>query len=250
MLYDCVTTSESKVPMNQRAIVLFKGDPREEGQLKSLPSRLLTALHDELIHVISSSDEIDLLLAEDVQGEFCIRREDSVGRFAATSLSQKIDLAFSHGFSLGYQSVLVLAGDIVGLELSVLRQAFGSLESEEPAAVVGPSGDGGFYLLGLNRPADLAWESLGVGSIEASARLMAGLQSLRFEVRTLPRLDDVDSFDDAIRLIHTLSPRFYRLKRRLLSTLQTALDYLPQRSVSAARPLLTLSLLRAPPRAA
>ena len=88
----------------------------------------------------------------------------------------------------------VLGTDIPALTPVILRQAFQALQAGQQ--VVGPSQDGGFYLLGLRQfpPALFAgieWSRAGV-----YARLMENARELKLPLQVLPTLSDCDYFED------------------------------------------------------
>lgn len=94
------------------------------------------------------------------------------------------------------EAVVFLGGDCPGLGAPHLEQAAAALR--EAPLVLGPSPDGGYYLLGIRLPAPdvftgMPWSTDGV--LEATR---ARLRSLGLMWRELPPLRDVDTLDDAI----------------------------------------------------
>ena len=62
-------------------------------------------------------------------------------------LGERMAHAFKHIFSEGYQKALIVGSDIPDLPQSVILKAFESLGTYD--AVIGPSFDGGYYLIGF-----------------------------------------------------------------------------------------------------
>lgn len=94
--------------------------------------------------------------------------------------------------------VLVIGSDLPGLSTSCLQTARTKLETHD--AVLGPSIDGGFYLIGLSRCppgllANLPWSM--PNTYEATYHR---LREQRFRVAHAPRFDDVDTIDDLMAL--------------------------------------------------
>jgi hypothetical protein len=161
--------------VNRTAVVLFAGDARREEAQKGLPARFLAKLHERLMRTIRAFD-VDLLIADELVA-------------GASTLNEKIERAFESGLTLGYTRVIALAGDIV-LEPSILRRAIESSDT-----LIGPTRDGGFYILACNEAPSIDWSSLAFADVAA-----------QLNHATLPELRDVDSIDDARVVAPSLIP--------------------------------------------
>ena len=64
------------------------------------------------------------------------------------NLGQRMANAFSQTFAVGYQRVLLIGTDLPDLPATIVAQAFAALKTH--AAVIGPSTDGGYYLIGFS----------------------------------------------------------------------------------------------------
>ena len=114
-------------------------------------------------------------------------------------LGERMERAFNDAFGRDDPSQaagrVVLAGsDIPDLTAEILKRAFAELESHD--LVLGPAEDGGYYLIGLTRPApglfrDVPW---GADRVLARTREIAG--RLGLSVRLLETLRDVDRPED------------------------------------------------------
>lgn len=65
------------------------------------------------------------------------------------SFGQRLAQAYEETFAKGYQHVISIGNDSPDLNLQTLKKAIDQLDHEQ--AVIGPSSDGGVYLLGLSR---------------------------------------------------------------------------------------------------
>jgi rSAM/selenodomain-associated transferase 1 len=63
---------------------------------------------------------------------------------------ERLQNAFTWAFTSGYKNVCVIVTDCHGLTSEIITRAFEFLD-EGGDAIIGPSKDGGYYLLGLNR---------------------------------------------------------------------------------------------------
>ena len=90
----------------------------------------------------------------------------------------------------GAEAAVVIGSDSPGLPLRVFEQAHEALRSG--AAVLGPSEDGGFYLIGLTRCPDGLLAGLPWSRSDTCARTAARLRSHGMRVRMIERWFDVD----------------------------------------------------------
>src|SRR4030042_1471796 len=68
-------------------------------------------------------------------------------------LGERMKAAFLEAFQQGAQRVILHGTDIPGLTTQHIDDAFDALKSHD--LVLGPSTDGGYWLIGLKKPADL-----------------------------------------------------------------------------------------------
>jgi len=95
-------------------------------------------------------------------------------------------------------AAIVVGSDSPGLPLRVFEQARAALR--DGAAVLGPSEDGGFYLIGLTRWPDGLLAGLPWSQSDTCARTLARLRSRGLEVQMIERWFDVDVPADLERL--------------------------------------------------
>jgi rSAM/selenodomain-associated transferase 1 len=83
-------------------------------------------------------------------------------------------------------------------------------------AVIGLAEDGGWWALGLRAPDARVFEGVPMSEESTGAEQIAALQRLRLSLRELPRLRDVDTFEDARRVAASIpASRFARAVGRL-----------------------------------
>jgi len=115
---------------------------------------------------------------------------------------------FEDLFAEDWRHVVLVGSDLPTLPPVHIEEAFGGLARDRPALVLGPSGDGGYYLIGLNASAwregvpdlfsAIRWSTSHALSdtLEAAERYApSGLA-----VRLIDRWHDVDEPDDLARL--------------------------------------------------
>lgn len=114
-------------------------------------------------------------------------------------LGARMHAAFASLFAQGFTRVVLVGTDVPSLPLAHYRQAFEMLGSHD--LVLGPAQDGGYYLMGLTRPAaelfhEIPWSG---DQVLAATRDRADTAGLRTVL--LPVWRDVDTIDDLLALI-------------------------------------------------
>jgi rSAM/selenodomain-associated transferase 1 len=119
-------------------------------------------------------------------------------------LGHRINHCFLRALEEGADAVVVVGSDSPTLPPWLVATAFRQLRLHD--VVIGPSTDGGYYLIGLRQPrpelfVDIAW-----GSERVFAQTLERIRQRREPMRTalLPRWYDVDEVDDLRRLIREL----------------------------------------------
>ena len=98
----------------------------------------------------------------------------------------------------GYQQVVVIGSDSPNLPVNFVADAFAALQ--EVPVVLGPSDDGGYYLIGLNSPASELFDNVDWGTAAVWSQTVEHLQSHRIPFVQLPAWYDVDDRESLQRL--------------------------------------------------
>ena len=109
-------------------------------------------------------------------------------------LGERMLHAISRGFDEGFRHIVLIGTDCYELSTSILDSAFLALEHSD--AVVGPAIDGGFYLIGLNKPIPELFLKREWSTKEVLSGTIEVLQRLSVSYELLPELSDIDTFDD------------------------------------------------------
>jgi glycosyltransferase A (GT-A) superfamily protein (DUF2064 family) len=120
--------------------------------------------------------------------------------------------------------VLVIGGDCPQLNGELLAEAF-SLLDKSPV-VIGPSTDGGYYLIGLKQPVPELFQGIDWSTSLVFSQTVARLTQQRLEYAVLPQLTDVDHWNDLLELLETLGnsadPGQLQLRLGIVRILQQA----------------------------
>jgi len=109
-------------------------------------------------------------------------------------LGQRMLHAFDTLFQQGYQKIIIIGTDCFELSSFILLDAFTALDEKE--VVIGPSEDGGYYLLGMRQFFPFLFEekAWSTDSVYSSTVQQLVIQNIRYEI--LPILNDIDTEDD------------------------------------------------------
>jgi uncharacterized protein len=117
------------------------------------------------------------------------------------NLGERMLNCFADLFAAGFESAVLLGADTPTLPADALGEALERLAGgDENLVVVGPSEDGGYYLIGMRRPHAALFEGVewGTGAVLAETERRA--QSCGVVLSPLPAWYDVDTPADLERL--------------------------------------------------
>lgn len=120
-------------------------------------------------------------------------------------LGARLASAFAEVFGLGFGPVAVVGTDSPTLPPGFVARALGALASGEADLALGPTDDGGYYLVALGRPAPELFRGVPWSTPRAFERTAANAARLNLRLLTLPRWYDVDTPADLQRLRAELS---------------------------------------------
>lgn len=188
--------------MTDRLLLIFTRNP-ELGKVKTRLAKTignqaaLEVYHFLLKHTsqvaakVNANREVHYSLAirqDDLWDEQLFAKRQQQGK----DLGQRMDHAFRQGFLQGYTKIVIIGSDLYDLSPADIEEAFLSLEQYD--AVIGPAQDGGYYLLGLNRPVTGLFQGKKWGTDTVFAQSMKDLAHLN--VKTLSIKNDIDQYED------------------------------------------------------
>jgi uncharacterized protein len=109
-------------------------------------------------------------------------------------LGQRMKNAFIDSFESGFERVCIIGCDCYQLTATVLNNAFDNLATSD--VTIGPSTDGGYYLLGMNRLHSALFEGIAWSTPEVLEQTLHILDDYHLQVSFLPLLTDVDEEKD------------------------------------------------------
>jgi rSAM/selenodomain-associated transferase 1 len=160
---------------------------------------LYMALVEDLFYRLKSSELFDqLLFYWPPDSEQIVRKWLGSGfnffSQVGEELGSRMNNAFQTVFKMGYKRALLIGGDIPDLNRSLVEQGF--LELGQHDLVLGPSVDGGYYLIGMKTVCPFLFENIrwGTNSVFSDTKKRIDSRGLsRFE---LGKKRDIDTFKD------------------------------------------------------
>ncbi|MEE8524327.1 MAG: DUF2064 domain-containing protein [Thermoanaerobaculia bacterium] len=241
-------------------LVFTLGDERESRRRQLLPAAhgaIERRLHRACLDAaLAAGRDAGCRLAvsspSEVEVPADVRRHRQRGR----SFGRRLRNAFADTLTRGGGPVVLVGTDVPGLEPEHVRRAVTALEEDPERVVLGPSPDGGFYLLAAARPLDDALAAARWCCQRTLRSLTRALRRQGRRVVLLPALEDLDRRADLERwLASSSSSRWSRLAAAWRSLIERLVEILAEirRSVIFApelclRPLAArIPPLRGPP---
>jgi hypothetical protein len=158
-----------------------------------------------LVRCVRDVDRMILYLPGEAQAYFANLAPDfGLLLQEGAGLGERLDNALARCLRCGYERVVIMNSDGPTLPLVCLERAFEALRDGSDVAL-GPSADGGYYLIGARRPVSrlLREVRMSTPKVLADTLVLAAEEGLR--VTLLPTWYDVDEAADLARLVRDLA---------------------------------------------
>jgi hypothetical protein len=109
-------------------------------------------------------------------------------------LGARMQHAFAWGFDQGYRRVVLVGSDIPSISHEILDLSLQQLDHFP--AVIGPSDDGGYYLIGLSQPVEAIFQGKTWSTPSVLSETLADFAAANLSVYQAPTLNDIDTVDD------------------------------------------------------
>ena len=144
---------------------------------------LASALEDSIEKMRSTLREQDLFT--DPKTNFAIQQGEDLG--------QRMSAAFKKLLQ-NHQSVVLIGCDLPDLTSALISNAFDALQSND--LVIGPSCDGGYYLIGLNKETPDLFKEISWSTEKVLNQTLEKAGRLSLKVQLLDQLRDIDTLED------------------------------------------------------
>ncbi len=111
---------------------------------------------------------------------------------SGNDLGERMSNAFKQASE--YDKKIIIGSDCLGLTPELIEQAYTALDYHD--VVIGPSADGGYYLLGMNELIPEIFNHIPWSTDQVLLETFKVLQQKRLLYKLLPQLRDVDTVED------------------------------------------------------
>lgn len=193
----------------KKVIIVFTRYPKP-GQVKTrlipeLGPERATILHQRMTqHVVACAREAALTTQASLQVHFHGGSRKKMMEWLGTGityypqkgrdLGERMREAFRRALRHGAHRVVLVGSDLPGLTREILDQAFQALENCQ--VVLGPTLDGGYYLIGLKEDSPELFSGIPWGSKDVMKSTLERVAKLGLNVKLLEMLEDVDRPQD------------------------------------------------------
>jgi rSAM/selenodomain-associated transferase 1 len=210
------------MPRIKKALILFAKSPKP-GFVKTRfqpewsaeeAGKLYQAFVMDLVSATSRLKSIARILACDptsrdplfqsLARRYKLKLMDQRGR----NLGERMRNAIEEAHQMGFHQVVIIGTDSPTLPMEFIDQAFRLLRSHE--LVLGPSHDGGYYLIGCGEIIPPVFEGIPWGTVGVLALTLRRMVDLKLKCALLPFWYDVDTAQD----LHLLSAHLDFLKEK------------------------------------
>jgi len=194
--------------LDNRCLLFFIKNP-EKGKVKT---RLASAIGDEMAVKLYRRFLLEMLSTLN-RGTFlfylCFYPGDSLNDLKdwlgdyylyapqmGEHLGERMKNGFMEAFSMNFKRVVLIGSDIPDLPLEFIEEAFTALRNHD--AVIGPSVDGGYYLVGFRDRSfsPQVFEEIPWSTDRVFEETMKVLKHEKLTVHTLPPWRDIDTIED------------------------------------------------------
>ncbi len=199
--------------IQERCLIMFAKYP-EKGKVKSrlilegykvLVADLYRCFIEDLIERVSTGNYTFLMAYDPPE-----RKNDFIKLFGdglsylpqeGEDLGVRMYRAFTECFSNGFRYVVIIGSDSPDIPHGIIEEAFRSLN--EHGAVIGPTWDGGYYLIGFSRGfvSRRFFENMLWSTSNVFEETMRRFQEDGIPVHVLPGWRDIDRADDIYSLL-------------------------------------------------
>ena len=111
-------------------------------------------------------------------------------------LGDRLENAVQRTFDEGYDRVMVIGSDCVGFSEEFIDQNFAMLDQHD--VVIGPSTDGGYYLIGIRENSPWLFEHMAWSTDQVLETTLNRIEARELKVKQLTVKRDIDDLDDLL----------------------------------------------------
>ncbi len=183
-------------------MVLFSLSPNKEAGIKRIAnvrsnnSAIFKSMFDHTIDTIQSAKRyinFDLVISSSqksfLNNAHFIKQNGS-------GFDERLKNTISDVFNIGYNEIIIVGNDCPDLTPETIQQSFNLLNQSD--VVIGPSTDGGFYLLAIKKINERIFDNVKWYSNKVLSQLLTNIEKSHRSHVLLQTLNDIDDYTDLI----------------------------------------------------
>ncbi|WP_406684871.1 TIGR04282 family arsenosugar biosynthesis glycosyltransferase [Seonamhaeicola sp. MEBiC1930] len=131
-------------------------------------------------------------------------------------LGERMKNAFLEGFLDGYKNIILIGSDLPDISAYQIEKALSTLQQTD--TVFGPAQDGGYYLIGLSKMVETAFNNKPWSQNNLLEETLKDLTKNNITFSTLETLNDIDTFEDL------KASKFYKSNKVLQEKIKALYD--------------------------
>ena len=160
----------------------------------------LSRLEGAALYVAFAPEDARSTIAALAPGAFRLFPQEGV------DLSTRMQQVFERLCAWGHRNMILIGSDLAPVPFATFKEGFAALEAGRGRVVLGPSRDGGYYLVGMNRLTPEMFTGISWGHDQVLAQTLTRLAELKVDKVILPAWFDIDTPQDLHRLQRDLPP--------------------------------------------
>ncbi len=128
-----------------------------------------------------------------------------------SDLGARMSHALEQALGEGYHKAMVIGSDCIGMDEGLIAGAFRDLDRQD--FIIGPSTDGGYYLLGLKRTHPWIFEKMEWSTERVLETTLDRIDARGLAVKNLAEKMDIDTLEDLIRFRKSLPEEHFLAKK-------------------------------------
>ena len=141
------------------------------------------------------------------------------------NLGERLESVATHVSGLGFRPLIIMGADSPTLPVTFIEEALNALRCGEADVSLGPTEDGGYYLVGLNVAVAGLFKNIDWSSPFAYEQTVANAVALNLRLHTAPTWYDIDTPTDLSRLSDEITCGDEIVSQRAPSTYRWVVDH-------------------------
>ncbi len=141
-------------------------------------------------------------------------------------LGERMYNALKQVRSEGFEKIVLIGSDIPTIDLTTIIRAFSVLEHAD--VTLGPSLDGGYYLVGMKKPHKFLFENIAWSTDKVLRQTIDKIQQKELSLSQIEVKNDIDTYEDLTQLWKFLKKRnireHYYYRQKLFDFLKTIFE--------------------------